>query len=100
MRELATPSVISRDTRDYSRYDRGMKHFDRVAIDPAKVNGQPTIRGTRLTVRRVVDAVSIYKDRDEFRRAYPGLEDEDIRQALQFAAENLGDFIVEIPIRA
>ncbi|MFN3885150.1 MAG: DUF433 domain-containing protein [Rhodocyclaceae bacterium] len=65
--------------------------FDRITIDPAVMNGQPTIRGMRLTVRRVVEAVALHPDRAELLREYPELEEEDIRQALAFAAGNLDD---------
>lgn len=50
-------------------------------------HGQPCIRGQRLTVRCVVEAVALYPDRAELRRQYPELDDEDIRQALAFAAD-------------
>lgn len=70
-----------------------MATFDRITVDPKQMNGQPCIRGMRLTVRRVVEAVAMYPDRDELRRQYPELEDEDIRQALLFAALNLDDQI-------
>ena len=33
--------------------------FDRITIDPNRMNGQPCIRGMRLTVRRVVEAVAL-----------------------------------------
>lgn len=65
--------------------------FDRITIDPEIMNGQPCIRGMRLTVRRVVEAVALYPDRIELKREYPELEDDDIRQALEFAASNLDD---------
>ena len=65
--------------------------FDRISIDPNRMNGQPCIRGMRLTVRRVVEAVALYPDRLELRREYPELEDNDIRQTLEFAASNLDD---------
>jgi uncharacterized protein (DUF433 family) len=65
--------------------------FDRITIDPEVMNGQPCIRGMRLTVRRVVEAVALYPDRTELKREYPELEDDDIRQALEFAASNLDD---------
>jgi uncharacterized protein (DUF433 family) len=68
-----------------------MAGFDRITVDPGKVNGQPCIRGTRLTVRRVLEAVAVYPDREELRREYPELEDEDIRQAIRFAAASLAD---------
>jgi len=65
------------------------KKFDRITIDPELMNGQPCIRNMRPTVRRVVEAVALYPDWREVRREYPELENEDIRQALEFAATNL-----------
>ena len=70
--------------------------FDRITIEPGKMNGQPCIRGLRLTVRRVLEAVGQYGSRDELRADYPELEDEDIRQATAYAAAMLGDERVEI----
>jgi uncharacterized protein (DUF433 family) len=66
-----------------------MLPLDRITIDPAKMNGQPCIRGMRLTVRRALEAVALYPDRGELHREYPELEDEDIRQATLFAAADL-----------
>ena len=62
------------------------------------MNGQPCIRNMRLTVRRVVEAVALYPDRADLRREYPELDDEDIRQALKYAASYLDDRIVELPV--
>ncbi len=59
------------------------------------MNGQPCIRGMRITVKRVLEALAVYPDRDEFRRNYPEIEDEDIRQALEYAAAYLDDLIVD-----
>ena len=73
-----------------------MTEFDRMTADPAKMNGQPCIRGMRLTVRRVLEALATYPDREELRAEYPELEDEDIRQALEYAAANLDDKVVEL----
>ena len=42
-----------------------------------------------LTVRRVVEAVSLYPNREDLFREYPELEEEDIQQALYFAAVSL-----------
>ena len=70
--------------------------FDRITVDPAVMNGQPCIRGMRLTVRRVVEAVALYPDRTELKSEYPELEDEDIRQALEFAAGNLDDQVITL----
>lgn len=69
------------------------RRFDRITTHPEIVNGQPCIRGMRLTVRRVVEAVALYPDRAELKAEYPELEDEDIRQALEFAALSVADEI-------
>jgi uncharacterized protein (DUF433 family) len=73
-----------------------MNTFDRITIDPAVLSGQPCIRGMRLTVRRVLEAVALYPDREELAREYPELEEADIRQALAFAAASLDDQVLEL----
>jgi uncharacterized protein (DUF433 family) len=74
-----------------------MQGFDRITWNPNQMNGQPCIRGMRLTVRRVVEAVALYPDRNDLFRNYPELEPEDVRQALAFAAANLEDTALETP---
>jgi uncharacterized protein (DUF433 family) len=75
-----------------------MEKFDRITWNPNQMNGQPCIRGMRLTVRRVIEAASIYPNRDDLFRNYPELDPEDVRQALAFAAESLEDSAVETPV--
>ncbi len=72
--------------------------FGRITIDPAGMNGQPCIRNMRLTVRRVVELAALYPNREDVRQEYPELEDEDIRQALRYAASYLDDRVVELPL--
>ena len=74
-----------------------MRKFDRITWNPNQVNGQPCIRGLRLTVRRVVEAVATYQDREDLFRNYPELQPEDVQQALAFAAANLEDSAAETP---
>jgi uncharacterized protein (DUF433 family) len=76
--------------------NEAMPTFDRITCDSAVLNGQPCIRGLRLTVRRVLEALAVYPDRGELRAEYPELEDEDIRQSLEYAAANLDDRVVEL----
>jgi len=71
-----------------------MKKLERITSNPEILNGQPIIRGMRLTVRRVVEAVALYPDWDDLRKEYPDMEREDIRQALEFAALNLDHQII------
>ena len=74
-----------------------MQPFDRITSNPDRMNGQPCIRNLRLTVRRVLDALATYPDRADLRREYPELEDEDIRQAIEYAAAMLEDAVVDLP---
>jgi uncharacterized protein (DUF433 family) len=52
---------------------------------------KPCIRGLRLTVRRVLEALSTYSSREELRADYPELDEEDIRQAIVYAAAMMGE---------
>ncbi len=71
--------------------------FDRIVCDPARVNGQPCVRGTRITVRRVLDLIATYGDRADLRRDYPELDEEAVGQALAYASAILDDEVVELP---
>ena len=69
--------------------------LERITVNPARMNGQPCIRDLRLTVRRVLELVALYPQRAELFDEYPELEEEDIRQALNYAAANLDDQVFE-----
>ena len=75
-----------------------MEKFDRITWNPNQMNGQPCIRGMRLTVRRVVEAVSIYANREDLFRNCPELEPER-RAATRSPSrlQNLEDSATETP---
>lgn len=73
--------------------------LDRITSNPKRMNGQPCIRDLRLTVRRVMDLLATYPNREELRQEFPELEDEDIKQALIFVSSYLDDRIIELPSR-
>ena len=73
-----------------------MKRWDRITVDAAMMNGQPCIRGMRITVRRVLEALAALSDLSTVLREYPELEEEDIRQALDFAAHSLCDQTIDL----
>jgi len=60
--------------------------LDRITMNPAQMNGQPCIRNMRLTVKRVLAALATYPNHEQLKQEYPELQDEDIRQALAYAA--------------
>ncbi|WP_026735181.1 DUF433 domain-containing protein [Fischerella sp. PCC 9605] len=70
--------------------------LDRITSNPNRMNGQPCIRNLRLTVRRVIELLATYPNREELCQEFPELEEEDIRQALIFASSYLDDRIIEL----
>jgi uncharacterized protein (DUF433 family) len=63
--------------------------LERISIDPAVMNGQPCVRGTRITVKRVLYILAECRNREEIYKDVPRLEDEDIRQAMLYAADSV-----------
>lgn len=70
--------------------------LDRITTNPEIMGGQPCIRGMRLTVRRVIEALMVYPNWDDLCAEYPELEPDDIRQALEYAALSLDDKVISL----
>jgi uncharacterized protein (DUF433 family) len=68
--------------------------YNRITVDTEQMNGQPCIWGMCLTVKRVLEALRLYPDHNELFIQYPELEEDDIQQALAFAAESVSDVIM------
>ena len=63
-----------------------MTVLDRITIDPKVFGGRPCIRGMRFPVSKVLDLVASGMSRADILGDYPYLEEEDINQALKYAA--------------
>ena len=63
-----------------------MLGFDRITFDTHVMGGRACIRGMRITVALLVNLVANGMTIAEIIDAYPYLESEDVRQALQYAA--------------
>jgi len=63
-----------------------MKGLDRITINPEICLGQPTIRRMRITVSIILKQIASGMTTKELLNDYPELEEEDIIQALQYAA--------------
>ena len=72
--------------------------LDRITADPQKMGGVPVIRNLRIPVATVVGLVAEGMATTEILHAYPDLEAEDIKQALQFAAMLTRQRDLEIPV--
>ena len=60
--------------------------FQRITFKSEQMDGLPCIRGLRIPVATVVDMIASGMTDVSIMEAYPDLEPEDIREALQFAA--------------
>ena len=63
-----------------------MDLLDRIQVNAEVCNGRPTLRGLRITVRTVLEYIAAGETVENILAAYPDLEAEDIRAALQYAA--------------
>ena len=70
--------------------------FDRITFDAAKMGGRACIRGRRIPVATVVRCVASGMSSQKILEAYPDLEQEDIAEALQYAASLTEDRIIPL----
>ena len=69
-----------------------MKTIDRITFDPEVMGGKPCIRSMRVTAGMIVGLVAAGRTRSEIPRLYPYLDEEDITQALTYAAWRAEEF--------
>jgi uncharacterized protein (DUF433 family) len=63
--------------------------FDRITYNPAILGGKPIIKGTRISVEFILELIASGGSIPDIVRNYPFLSEEDVRQAVGFAAESL-----------
>ena len=74
-----------------------MPPLDRITRNPAVMGGKPCLRGMRVTVGTLVGLVASGRSNSQILAAYPYLEEEDIRQALAYAAWRVEEIEVPLP---
>ena len=65
------------------------KLLERIILDPNVMTGKPVIRGTRLTVQFIQGWLAHGASVEEVLYEYKGLNEDDIKACLLFAAESL-----------
>jgi uncharacterized protein (DUF433 family) len=71
--------------------------LDRITVDPKICMGQPTIRGMRITVVFVLKQMTSGQSVQEILKAYPELEEEDVRRAIEYAFWLAGGYSRPLP---
>ena len=73
-----------------------MRSLTRITRDPQVMGGKPGIRGMRVTVGMLVGLMAAGRSADEILAAYPYLEEEDLPEALAYAAWRAEE--IEVPL--
>jgi uncharacterized protein (DUF433 family) len=79
-----------------SVYNPSMKQLTRITFDPLVMGGKPCIRGLRVTAGTVVGLFASGYSPTEILKLYPYLEEEDLREALAYAAWRVEE--IELPL--
>jgi len=74
-----------------------MEKLDRITVNPKICLGQPTVRGTRITVSVILKMLAGGKTVQDVLGAYPELEVEDVYQAMKYAAWVVSDQVYLVP---
>jgi uncharacterized protein (DUF433 family) len=64
-----------------------MNLLERITVNPDICNGKPIVRGMRITVKTILEHIAAGESSANILQAYPYLEVEDIKAALEFAAK-------------
>jgi uncharacterized protein (DUF433 family) len=74
----------------------GWIKLERITIDPEVMGGQPCIRGFRIPVSLIIKLIASGKKIEEILEDYPELEEEDIKQSLEYAAWTVSEKILPL----
>lgn len=77
--------------------------LNRITINPEVLVGKPIIRGMRISVEQILDALAAGVPEQELLEDYPALEPEDIRAVLLYARDIVAServYPVERPVPA
>lgn len=69
---------------------------DRITVNPKILVGKPIIRGTRISVELVLDALGAGATVDDLLEDYPHLKPEDILACIKYGAESVRNEVVHV----
>jgi uncharacterized protein (DUF433 family) len=77
--------------------------LNRITVNPEILVGKPTIRGMRISVEQILDALAAGISEQELLEDYPALESDDIRAVLLYARDIVASeriYPIDIPVPA
>jgi len=85
-RRICELEFSRKESYNPSKWRNEMDKFNRITFDQNIMGGRACIRGMRITVALLLNLISNGMTVAEIIQEYPYLEEEDIRQSLQYAA--------------
>jgi uncharacterized protein (DUF433 family) len=76
----------------------GWVKLHRITMDPEVMGGQPCIRGLRIPVSLIIKLIASGKKTEEIKEDYPELEEEDIKQSLEYAAWTVSEKVLPVTL--
>ena len=70
--------------------DKTITGYKWIVVDPKLLGGQPTVKGTRLSVSHVLACLAEGMNADGIQEDYPGFPPESLSDILKFASEQVG----------
>jgi uncharacterized protein (DUF433 family) len=74
-----------------------MNHTDFIVRDPKICNGQPVIKGTRVTLRTVLASLAAGDSMDQVLKSFPSLTREAVISVISYAASSAEE---DLPVPA
>lgn len=69
--------------------DESLLYKERIVQDPSIMGGKPVVKGTRISVERVIQHLAENPDLDDLFQAFPHLTREDVQACLGYAYAQL-----------
>ena len=69
--------------------------FERITVNPEVCGGKPCIRGLRFPVSRLLGLLASGETKEQILETYPYLEEDDILEALHYAAFLADEQVIE-----
>jgi uncharacterized protein (DUF433 family) len=86
--------LISAKAAIFTRKETMLQAFDKITSTPGILNGKPCIEGTRVSVDMILEWLASGASIKDIVQAYPHLEEEGVKQALQYAARFIKNEVV------
>ncbi|MCW3133161.1 MAG: DUF433 domain-containing protein [Methanophagales archaeon] len=95
---MSTKAVKERDMQKVQPVGVGWVKLDRITMNPEVMGGQPCIRGLRIPVSLIIRLIAAGRTNKEILEDYPELEEEDVKQSLEYAAWTVSERVLPVAL--